>query len=130
MIGHLFAYGTLQHGHAPQEMTAAVGQLRAVGRGTVAGALYDMGDYPGAILNPEAQEKIRGTIFALPADPEFLRNLDAYEEYDPAAPAGSQFLRTACTAELDSGALVECWIYVYNRPVAAAPRIEGGQWPP
>jgi gamma-glutamylcyclotransferase (GGCT)/AIG2-like uncharacterized protein YtfP len=128
MIRHLFAYGTLQHGHAPREMTAVVAQLRAVGRGTVPGALYDLGHYPGAILSPDSQQRIHGTIFALPADPQFLRNLDEYEECDPAAPAASQFLRAACVAELDSGVLVECWIYVYNRPVAAATRIEGGRW--
>ena len=130
MIRHLFAYGTLQHGHAPREMAAAVAQLRPAGRGTVPGILYDFGDYPGAILTPARQERIQGTVLELPPGPEFLRNLDEYEEYLAEAAAASQFVRTGCTVTLDSGATIECWIYVYNRPLGQARMIAGGRWRP
>ena len=50
MKDYLFAYGTLAEEHAPQEIAGTVTQLRYVGQGFVFGRLYDLGEYPGAVL--------------------------------------------------------------------------------
>jgi len=58
MSDYLFTYGTLKHGHAPDEIASAVTKLRPVGKGFVPGVLYDLGDYPGAVLlNPSSGSK-------------------------------------------------------------------------
>ncbi|MFP5204592.1 MAG: gamma-glutamylcyclotransferase [Acidobacteriota bacterium] len=129
MIRHLFAYGTLQDGHTPEEMSSAVARMKPVGRGCVQGVLYDFGDFPGAVLEVTSNERIAGTIFELPDDAEFLRELDVYEEFYPEAEESSQFLRKVCNVEMQSGEIVACWIYVYNRETAGTRLVARGFWP-
>jgi gamma-glutamylcyclotransferase (GGCT)/AIG2-like uncharacterized protein YtfP len=148
MPDYLFAYGTLLPGAAPAEIAGIAARLKAVGEGCVRGRLYNLGHFPGAVLEQTGNERrgkgktsddreadrnksgrmIYGTVFELPRDPEVLQALDAYEEFDPANPAASQFLRTRCLASLQSGSAIECWIYVYNRGVKNIPVVEGGRW--
>jgi gamma-glutamylcyclotransferase (GGCT)/AIG2-like uncharacterized protein YtfP len=128
MSDFLFLYGTLLPGLAPPEIALAAVQLRFAAEGFVRGRLYDLGHYPGAVLDPAAEHRIRGALFTLPEDPAVLRALDAYEEFDPAAPELSQFVRVRTIATLAAGGALECWIYVYNRDVRAARMIESGVW--
>jgi gamma-glutamylcyclotransferase (GGCT)/AIG2-like uncharacterized protein YtfP len=76
--GYLFSYGTLLPQHAPREIASTVRRLRRVGQGLVRGRLYDLGDYPGAVLTRNGP-LIRGLVFELPEDPEVLERLDQYE---------------------------------------------------
>lgn len=111
----LFVYGTLRLGCAPAEIATAVAKLRAVGEGFVSGVLYDLGGYPGAVPDASAKGKIAGMVMELPADESVLRELDAYEGFDPQAPEKSEFVRVRQTVELTTGRTLECWIYHYNR---------------
>ena len=126
MSEYLFTYGTLRPGRAPAEINAVMAKLRVVGAGRVRGLLYDLGAYPGAVLDPAAAE-FEGTVFELPDDPEILHQLDAYEEFDPAAPQATLFVRELHAVTLDSGGTLMGWIYVYNRDPAGAPIVAGGQ---
>jgi gamma-glutamylcyclotransferase (GGCT)/AIG2-like uncharacterized protein YtfP len=128
MAEYLFTYGTLQPGHAPAAVSSAVDRLRPVGQGSVCGTLYDFGYYPGAVLDPSSERRIFGTIFELPDDPEVLRQLDEYEEYYPASPERSQFVRRMHPAVLTTGQRLDCWIYVYNRATGSASIVESGRW--
>jgi gamma-glutamylcyclotransferase (GGCT)/AIG2-like uncharacterized protein YtfP len=114
MSDYLFTYGTLHPERAPEEIAASVAKLRAVGEGFVHGVLYDLGDYPGAVLDPPSQQKIAGTVFQLPEEEDVLRQLDQYEGFNPDAPDKSLFLRKRCTVTLASGRTLQCWLYVYN----------------
>ena len=42
MSYYLFTYGTLRHGHAPDEIASAVEKLQPVGEGYVHGVLHDL----------------------------------------------------------------------------------------
>ena len=128
MSESVFIYGTLLPGAAPREIADAAAQLRFAAEGFVRGRLYDLGHYPGAVLDPASEHRIHGAVFTLPDDPAVLRALDAYEEFDPAAPELSQFVRVRAVATLAAGGAVECWIYVYNRDVRAARMIGSGVW--
>lgn len=128
MSEYLFVYGTLLPGAAPAEIASAAAQLVPVGTGWVRGSLYDLGEFPGAILEPSSGRRIVGNVFLLPGNPAVLEALDAYEEFDPAAPEQSQFLRVRATAELSTGSTLECWIYVFNQDVRSAVLIECGDW--
>ena len=124
---YLFAYGTLQPGHAPAELVLLVRFLEFVGKGSVRGTLYHLGRYPGAVLDPAAPRLINGTVFALPDDEDFLGKLDAYEDYDPDAPdATSLFTRRTCAVRLTDGRSLQCWIYEYNGSVDEASIVESG----
>jgi len=115
MSDFLFVYGTLQPGLAPAEIAPVLAQLDLIGEASVNGVLYDIGSYPGAVLAAASQEKIIGAVYKLPEDATVLAALDAYEEFDPAAPHSSLFLRVLHPIELATGGTLQCWVYVYNR---------------
>ncbi len=114
MSDYLFTYGTLKPGQAPEQIAPAVHKLTPIGSGFVHGSLYDLGDFPGAILDPASEKRISGTVFKLSDDPGVLRQLDEYEEYDPKARETSLFIRELHPVALASGGQLECWVYVYN----------------
>ena len=114
MSEFLFAYGTLQPGLAPDEVADVVRDLVSVGEGSVPGTLYDLGSFPGAVLEPGSGRRISGTVYRLPAGTGILHRLDEYEEYDPKSPKASQFIRRLCSVQLADGRMLECWVYEYN----------------
>ncbi len=128
MSEFLFAYGTLQPGCAPAKVGALAAKLRAVGKGSVRGKLYDLGGYPGAVPDARAAAKIAGTVMELPEDAAYLAQLDAYEGYDPQAPETSEYVRVRQVVELEGGGAMECWMYRYNRKPDEQRRIASGNW--
>jgi gamma-glutamylcyclotransferase (GGCT)/AIG2-like uncharacterized protein YtfP len=124
---YLFAYGTLLPHHAPPEIAPVIRRLKRMGRGSVWGRLYDLGEYPGAVLS-KTGAAISGHIFELPEDPEFLKRLDDYEGFDPTHPDGSIFVRRKWPVTVKSGKRLLCWVYVYNRRAGSAPAIVGGDF--
>jgi gamma-glutamylcyclotransferase (GGCT)/AIG2-like uncharacterized protein YtfP len=112
----LFVYGTLRPGRAPAEIAAIVDLLKTAGDANVRGRLHDLGAYPGIVLDDDADE-VPGVLLALPADPDVLARLDAYEGFIPAHPEISLFRRVRTTATRPGGEPTACWVYVYNRPL-------------
>lgn len=119
---YLFSYGTLSPRLAPPEIEPTVRRFRRVGRGFVHGKLFDLGEYPGAILSRNGS-RIVGQIFELPDDPEVLNRLDEYEGFDRSDPKASLFVRKRRYVQLQDGRKIFCWIYSYNRPVKSARRL-------
>ena len=119
-IWHLFTYGTLQPGLAPREIAPVVEKLRSIGEGFLFGKLYDLGSYPGAVIDPASAWLIYGTVYELPEDGEILRKLDAYE--------GPEYVRIEQRVTLTAGGGMSCWVY----DVLALPSedrfIESGRW--
>ena len=77
MSEYLFLYGTLLPGQAPDEVVGVVRHLHRVGAGFVRGHLYDLGDYPGAILDKSSETLISGEVFELPTNRVVLASLDS-----------------------------------------------------
>jgi gamma-glutamylcyclotransferase (GGCT)/AIG2-like uncharacterized protein YtfP len=111
----LFIYGTLHPDRAPAEIAAAARRLTPVGPATIRARLHNLGAYPGAILDPTAPP-LPGELFVVPDD-EVMARLDAYEDFRPADPANSLYLRVMTTATMPDGAAVTCSVYVYNREI-------------
>jgi gamma-glutamylcyclotransferase (GGCT)/AIG2-like uncharacterized protein YtfP len=128
MSQYLFVYGTLQPRHAPAKMARLAAKLRPVGKGFIRGVLYDLGEYPGAVPDLNAKRRIAGTVMELPQDKSVLRELDAFEGFDPEAPERSEFVRQQHTVELSAGEMLECWIYRYNGKPDATCIIASGVW--
>jgi gamma-glutamylcyclotransferase (GGCT)/AIG2-like uncharacterized protein YtfP len=126
MSSYLFAYGTLQPDYAPPRIAHAVAKLHPIGEGFADGVLYDLGGYPGAALDPASEQRITGLVLQLPEDSNVLREIDAYEEFDPAAPNTSQFIRILHPVVLAKGGTLPCWVYVYNRNPGSARILPGG----
>ncbi len=119
-IQHLFAYGTLLVGLAPPEVAPIVAKLRPIGEGFVEGKLYDLGDYPGAVIDPASAWLVYGTVYELPEDAEILRKLDAYE--------GPAFERIDQPVTLVAGTVLPCWVYNYQGRLSEERLIESGRW--
>jgi gamma-glutamylcyclotransferase (GGCT)/AIG2-like uncharacterized protein YtfP len=128
MSEYLFAYGTLQPGRAPVQIAHLAAKLRVVGEGFVRGVLYDLGGYPGAVPDENVKSRIAGTVMLLPEDESVLRQLDAYEGFDPRSPETSEYVRELRRVELFVGGSLECWIYIYKWETDGKRAIESGEW--
>lgn len=126
----LFVYGTLRPGHAPASVAAHVDRCAMLGDACIAGRLYDLRNYPGAIVDADCgDQRIFGQLLELP-DEAALHRLDAYEGYKPSDPQNSLFVRTECdvTRDVDPTRTVRAYVYVYNRDVSDARLIPGGRY--
>jgi gamma-glutamylcyclotransferase (GGCT)/AIG2-like uncharacterized protein YtfP len=128
MTHHLFVYGTLSPRHAPPEIAATVRRLRPLGPASIRGRLYDLGEYPGAVPNKNSRSVIRGEVFELPGDQSALTSLDHYEEFDPAKPTSSLFVRRTWPVTMDDGTRLRCWVYVYNGDMKSAQPVRSGRY--
>lgn len=128
MTHHLFVYGTLSPQHAPPEIAATVRRLRPVGAASVRGRLYDLGEYPGAILSKSSRSVIRGEVFELPSDAQTLSSLDNYEGFEPGKPRSSLFVRRTWPVVMDDGTRLRCWVYVYNGDTRRALPVQRGRY--
>jgi gamma-glutamylcyclotransferase (GGCT)/AIG2-like uncharacterized protein YtfP len=129
----LFTYGTLSPDHAPADVRHAMTQLHPIGQAALRGDLYQLDGYPGLIPNVD-KEKVFGQLYALPADKKqamrVLKQLDAYEEYDPASARKSLFKRKLCRPIVNGKPGALAWVYVYNRRPDDAQKLHVSKWSP
>lgn len=113
-------YGTLRDAELRRSLGLA-GRVRRLGRFRLQGILYDLGPYPA--LAP-GKGVVHGELYEL-MDKGALAVMDDYEEFDAARPKFSPYLRERWRLAVPD---VECWVYVYNRPLRGLPRVLGGDW--
>lgn len=101
---------------------------RYLGRGTVRAKLYDLGEYPGAVKSSLPGDKITGELYELTEPASQLRQLDALEEFDPASPAKSLFVRRSVKVDLNDGAQSKAWMYFLNKKPARARVVRRGDY--
>jgi gamma-glutamylcyclotransferase (GGCT)/AIG2-like uncharacterized protein YtfP len=64
----------------------------------------------------------------LPEDENVLRQLDAYEGFDPRSPETSEYVRELRRVELLAGDSLQCWIYIYKWKPDQSRVIASGIW--
>lgn len=99
-----------------------------MGQATVRGRLYDLGEYPGAVLSEKSRSVIRGEVFELPGDRSTLTSLDDYEGFEPNKRSSSLFLRRTWPVTMDDGKRLRCWVYVYNGTMKDARPLRSGRY--
>ncbi|CAN5888661.1 gamma-glutamylcyclotransferase [soil metagenome] len=118
MNKHLvFVYGTLRRGGA-RAMSIRFPSSKFIGDAKVSGSLYDLGAYPGLLLN-DSNPSVMGEVYEI--DDEILSKLDDLE-------ASSYYWRKQ--VEISVGIQRRaCWIYEPN-PEFYSPRtlITSGDW--
>lgn len=122
----LFVYGTLMKG-LRQDWQVKVG-ARLAGHGSIAGRLYDLGDYPGAVWSMDGRGQVLGELYELHNPDIAIAILDEYEEFFPAQPEKSLFVRKVVPVTMENGTQKEAWVYFYNRKVDEADWIPGGNY--
>jgi gamma-glutamylcyclotransferase (GGCT)/AIG2-like uncharacterized protein YtfP len=122
----VFFYGTLMTGFDRPGRRRLDAHLTFAGRGSIAGALYDLGIYPAAI--PAQDGRVWGEIYTM-ADPQaVLPALDEIEGFRASEPERSLYTRVMTTVTLEDGSAVDAWTYFYNAPLGRAPRIDSGDY--
>ncbi|MFI5160948.1 MAG: gamma-glutamylcyclotransferase [Sphingobacteriales bacterium] len=91
------------------------------------GILYDIGEYPGAILRPGGADSIHGIILEMDDPSTILALLDMYEGFGEDQPQPNEFIRVLTEANTDKGP-VNCWLYTYNLPAEGLLPIENGKY--
>ena len=126
MADLVFFYGTL--------MTPfnRVGRLRVdqhlvyTGRGTIAGALFDLGIYPAAV--PASDAWVWGEVYCMSHPTIVLQALDELEGCRADEPESSLYTRALTPVTLEDGRVVDAWAYFYNAPLGRAERIHSGDY--
>jgi gamma-glutamylcyclotransferase (GGCT)/AIG2-like uncharacterized protein YtfP len=126
MIDFLFIYGTLLQPGNPFANYLSQ-NCTYISPGKLKGLLYDIGEYPGAIVTDNTDGYIYGSIFKLHHTEENLRVIDDYEGYGPEQELPNLYIRSVAPIETDSGA-VDAWIYLYNLPTNGLPQIASGNY--
>lgn len=124
---YLFVYGSLML-NIGSPMSAFLAQhAQFIGVGKVRGHLYDIGSYPGLVLNQQTNDEVIGHVFALKNAPQTWQILDKYEDYREDDPENSLYRRVNVTVALLEESKV-CQTYVYNRSVEDLQRIPTGNY--
>jgi gamma-glutamylcyclotransferase (GGCT)/AIG2-like uncharacterized protein YtfP len=127
---HLFVYGTLLASVASPAHRLLASRADLVSRGSMAGRLFDVGDYPAAVPTAESGERIQGELYAIRPgrEDELLADLDRFEGFIPGRPGESLFVRVQANVEPQVGGTTAAWTYVFNRSVDGLPRIASGDY--
>lgn len=151
MADAVFFYGTLMGGFDRRRRAGLDARLRYKGRGSVTGSLFDLGIYPAAV--PSSDGRIWGEIYEFDEDAVLaaLDDIEGYTHTDPdrslytrlrtpvtlertmtaAEGSGNGHTGTSLAAGGDAAAPAptrDAWVYFYNAPLGAAPRIPSGDY--
>ncbi len=124
----IFVYGTLLSGTGSRMSRWLASQADFVDQGQFQGRLFRIGNYPGVVSSKRPVDRVRGEIYRVRNPAHSLAQLDAYENYDPARPSQSEYLRVLRPVRLRRGGTLDCWVYVYNRRRSRLPRIASGNF--
>jgi len=131
MPTHLFVYGTLRAAFSNAPAMYLHKHSLYVGEGAIAGQLYDVGSYPGALYIPDAPTLIHGSVYELFTSTltDLLRVLDDYEGVQPTSSKKEpdEYIRRI-VAVICAGRPITCWVYLYNWPVDALRQIDSGDY--
>jgi gamma-glutamylcyclotransferase (GGCT)/AIG2-like uncharacterized protein YtfP len=122
----VFFYGTLMTPFNRTGRLRVDQHLAFKGRGSIAGVLFDIGIYPAAV--PASDARVWGEIYEMDHPSIVLGALDEVEGHRPEEPDASLYTRTLTPVTLDSGSVVEAWVYFYNAPLGRAERIPSGDY--
>jgi gamma-glutamylcyclotransferase (GGCT)/AIG2-like uncharacterized protein YtfP len=126
-VGDLvFFYGTLMAGFDRRRRAGIDDKLRYIGRGSIQGALFDLGLYPAAVPAPEG--RIWGEVYEMTEPVPVLAALDDIEGYRHDDPDRSLYTRAKADVVLPDGTRAQAWVYFYNAPLGQALRIPSGDY--
>ena len=122
----LFVYGTLL-----QPGNDFAGYLKRtctyLSPGKIKGLLYDIGEYPGIIINNHATGYVHGSIYRLHHPIQNLKVFDDYEGFGAGQDQPNLYVRSLTSIETGDG-FIDAWIYLYNLPVDGLPLIPSGNY--
>lgn len=121
----IFVYGSLlsDFEHLEGEKLRALASL--IGKGSVFGKLYDIGEYPGLVTSKGAGFAVLGEIYDLSSCPNLWLELDEYEGLNDSNTP--EYTREKVIVSTPNGTLT-CWTYIYQGIIQNLVPIEGGDY--
>ena len=123
---YLFVYGTLLDETNPYGIFLKENSAFFC-EGRLNGELYDIGNYPGALLTDRPGNFVHGAVFKMNDEAEVLKELDDYEGFGDAFTQPNEFIRKLVQITTKNG-ILPCWIYLYNHPTSSLTRIYSGKY--
>jgi gamma-glutamylcyclotransferase (GGCT)/AIG2-like uncharacterized protein YtfP len=124
---HLFVYGTLRS-ESPHPMARRLRSgAKLLGKASAAGALYDLGYYPGATFAPGNKTRVLGEVFVIHPASSLKAALDIYEGAETDA-IGSMYGPAEIVVELERGGMRRAIVYALKRIPRYAKPVESGDW--
>ena len=129
-LARLFAYGTLRSDTGHPRHPALVGRATLMGRATVPGLLFDLGEYPALVSTPDSGDVVVGQVYEIAPESltSVLQQLDAYEGIEDGPGCVAEFRREMVYATLDTGNTLRAWGYILNRPFEGLDGIPSGDF--
>lgn len=127
-MNRLFVYGTLLQGTNHSMAQFLTLHSTVLGNGCFAGKLYDVGSYPGAIWNASSRSNVHGQVVELLDVDLVLEHLDVYEGIDLSNPNPDQYERVILPVKMETGVMMDCYVYVYSWPVTGLAHIVSGDY--
>ena len=134
----LVVYGTLRSGTGWRERLGVADLVQSVGSCTLLGSLFELGWYPGLVLDgagPVVAEVLRLR------EPSALTTFDRFEGYDPTQPEAGEYRRLLLEIDLletdvadrdvadrDRPRRAAAWVYELRVAPLDRPRVVGGDW--
>lgn len=126
MTDLVFFYGTLMSGFKRPGRARLDAKLTPAGRGSIDGALFDLGIYPAAI--PASDGRVWGEVYRILDVDAVLPALDEIEGFRPSQPDASLYTRVETPVTFADGHVATAWAYFYNAPLGRAQRIASGDY--
>ncbi len=124
---YLFVYGTLmQHHQHPMHQRLLTGS-EFVCYGWITAQLYQIKNYPGAVLSDNETDKVYGELYRL-TNASLLAQLDDYEECSAAFPEPHEYQRQQVDVFIDKAKPVKAWAYIYKHAVDPGKQIKTGRF--
>jgi len=118
---HVFVYGTLRAGGS-NDIARYRPRPRRLGDGVIAGTLYDLGPYPGAVLGGTG--RIRGEVYRIA--PEVEAELDLLEGV--LADGSGEYVKRELDVTVGQSQ-VRCLVYeIHPDRIDGRPVINSGDW--
>ncbi len=124
----LFVYGTLRAGASHDAARRLFEHVRGAMAATVPGRLFDLGAYPGLVVDATASTRVHGELLELDDPDPLWTILDRYEGCGADDPHPHEFVRTTTQVQVDGGRCVEAAVYVFALPTSGRPVIASGDW--
>lgn len=126
----LFVYGTLRHGESRASWLDKHDPFeggKGVVKGSVAGRLLDLGDYPAYVPTSERTPRVQGEVYTFADLEEVFRDIDAVEDFQGYEPPAGEYIRALVKVDLDARERI-AWTYVYAGDASGHPLIASGDW--
>ena len=126
-VYYLFVYGSLLSGFKSPAYEYVTRYFHLVSAATIKGKLFDMGEYPAAVISNE-DVFIKGELYCIKNAPEFSYAIGQLDDYEGVTtePGEPQLYKRELTDVFYNDIITRAWVYWYNGDVQGKPEVVSG----